>query len=330
MELIRGLHNLDARHRGSVLSIGNYDGVHRGHQALLARLGEASAQHRLPATVMIFEPTPREWFARGEVPRRVLSLRDKLDALAAHGVARVLIARFDARLAAVSAEAFVREILLAQLGMKAVIVGDDFRFGARRAGDFALLQALGAELGFAALAAPTVMVQGQRCSSTALRAALAAADLDGAQTLLGRRYAISGRVRHGLKLARALGMPTANLPLKRLPPLPLGVYAVRASVAGRFEQLAGVAAIGIRPTIGGTPCLLETHLFAEGLDLGESLYGATMRVEFHRYLRREEKFDSLEALKQQMLIDADQVRHGFAAGEAESSFAKHHEAHDRG
>jgi riboflavin kinase / FMN adenylyltransferase len=310
MELIRGLHNLGARGPGCVLSVGNYDGVHRGHQSLLAELRRQAQALGLPATVMTFEPTPREYFAPQQAPRRVLTLRDKLDRLAAHGVDRVLLLRFDARLARQSAEAFIHDTLVATLGMRVLVIGDDFRFGAGRRGDYALLAAEAGRGGYRVMQAPVVQVDAARCSSTALRAALAEARLDHARQLLGTPYAMTGRVRHGKKLARTLDMPTANLPLKRLPPLPYGVYAVRLSAPGRFERLPGVASLGVRPTIGTTPCLLEAHAFGEVGDL----YGQTLRVEFLRFERPELRFDSLDALKAQMRRDADGVQALFAAG----------------
>ena len=307
MELIRGLHNLRDASRGCVLSIGNYDGVHLGHQALLAALREQGAARNLPTTVLTFEPTPREYFSPATAPRRVLTLRVQLDALAGQGVQRVVLARFDAHLAALAAEDFITGIIAHDLGAKALVIGDDFRFGAQRRGDFAMLQAHAGRCGYTLVQAPTLSADGQRCSSTALRTALAAGELEAARRLLGRRYAISGRVRHGKKLARSLGMPTANLPLRQRPPLPFGVYAVRATVPGLFDGCAGIASLGVRPTIGTTPCLLEVHLFADA-----DLYGREMRVDFLRYERPEENFESLEALKQQMHVDAEQVKTFFA------------------
>mgnify|MGYP000075313453 CR=1 FL=1 len=193
MQLIRGLHNLRDASRGCVLSIGNYDGVHRGHQALLQELRQQSEATGLPSTVLTFEPTPREYFAPGQAPRRVLTLRDKLEALAAHGVQRVVIAHFDARLAALSAEAFITDVISRGLGTQVLVIGDDFRFGAGRRGDFAMLQQYADAQGYALVQAPTLITDSVRCSSTALRAALAAGELEAAQRLLGRRFAISGR-----------------------------------------------------------------------------------------------------------------------------------------
>lgn len=308
MELIRGLHNLRDVARGCVLSIGNYDGVHRGHQALLAELRVRSAETGLPATVLTFEPTPREYFAPDQAPRRVLTLRDKIEALASYGVQRLVIAKFNARLASYTPEAFISEVISRDLGAKVLVIGDDFRFGAGRKGDFALLQQRASVHGYELVQAPTLVIDDLRCSSTALRAALAGAQLEAAHRLLGRRFTISGRVRHGKKLARELGMPTANLPLRRLPPLPFGVYAVRVTVPGQFDGCVGIASLGVRPAVGTTPCLLEAHLF----DVQPDLYGETLKVEFLRFEREEQNFASLDALKQQMQRDADHVKTYFA------------------
>ena len=308
MELIRGLHPLRDASRGTVLSIGNYDGVHRGHQSLLAAVRQHANATGLVPTVLTFEPTPREYFAPAQAPRRVLTLRDKLDALAAQGVQRVAIARFDAALAACSAEDFITRIIHQQLGARVLVIGDDFRFGAQRRGDFAMLQSHAAACGYTLVQAPTLSEGGQRVSSTALRAALARGELEPARRMLGRRYAITGRVVHGKKLARSLGMPTANIPLTRLPPLPYGVYAIRAHVPGRFDGAAGIASLGVRPAVGGTPCVLEVHLFGVQPDL----YGARVKVEFLRFEREELPFATLDALKRQMHADADRVKTFFA------------------
>jgi len=314
MELIRGLHNLRERHRGCVLSIGNFDGVHRGHQALLARLRERAREHGVPAAVQMFEPTPREFFARtasapgsggtarGEGPGRIVTLRDKLERLEAEGVQRVLCVRFNRAFAAIEATAFIEHVLVEQLGVQAVVVGDDFRFGAGRRGDLRLLQALGRSYSFSAEAMHTVQVDGERVSSSAVRSALLAGDLARAERLLGRPYAVSGRVRRGLQLGRKLGMPTANVVLKQRPALQYGVYVIEASAGTR--QWQGVASVGVRPTLGEMPCLLEAHLFGEA---GE-LYGEILTVKFLAFLRREARFDSLDALAKQMQEDAAQAR----------------------
>lgn len=294
-ELVRGV--ASARAHSCVLTIGNFDGVHRGHQALLARAGVHARRLGLPLSVLSFEPTPREFFAPHSAPLRIHTLRDKCAALSEHGVQRLVLQRFDARWAAQPAEDFVRRMLVQGLGMRALVVGDDFRFGAGRGGDIALLEALVPQLGFQVEALATVEEAGERCSSTALRAALAKPDLALAARLMGRSYAVSGRVRRGLRLGRELGMPTANLPLRRPLALARGVYAVQAQVAGRYWP--AVANLGVRPTLGLSACLLETHI----LDQPGDLYGREMRVEFHHFLRPEQRFESLEALAAQMQRD---------------------------
>lgn len=309
MQLIRGLRNLPNIGQGRVLSIGNYDGVHLGHQHLLARLRQHGHALALPTSVMTFEPTPREYFSAATAPARVLTLRDKLRLLAEQGVDELLVLRFNRYLRSLSAEAFVEQILLGQLNVKALVVGDDFRFGNGRSGNVDLLRQMGAHHGFIVDEASTQMVGPTRCSSTAVRLSLKSADLKAVQSLLGAPFTISGRVRHGLKLARMLDMPTANLPLKRLPPLPLGVYAVRATVPGRFSRWPAVASVGVRPTIGTTPCMLEVHTF----DNPGDLYHAEMQVEFAQFLRAEAHFESLDALKAQMQSDLESAKRWFAS-----------------
>jgi len=309
MELIRGLHDLAPRHRGSVVSIGNFDGLHRGHQALIARLRALAVEHAVPATVVSFEPMPREYFQRDNPPPRIADLRGKLRDLEAFGVDRVLLLRFGPRLAAMSAETFVRQVLVDGLGARAVIVGDDFRYGAKRTGDLALLQQIGSTAGFSAEGLGTVTLDGARSSSTGLRAALALPDLDTVERLLGRRYRITGRVRHGLKLGRELGMATANLHLRRRPALAHGVYAVKAYWDEAPNGLPGVASLGVRPTLGLTTCLLETHVF----DVKPNLYGREVAIEFHKFLRPQLTFDGLDALAAQMQADGRDARTHFTA-----------------
>lgn len=304
MELIRGLHNLAPRHRGCVLSIGNFDGLHLGHQALLARLRELSLETGLPSTVMIFEPTPREFFAPQSAPPRIAGFRGKLRLLQRAGVDRVLLVRFDRRLAKLPAADFVRQILVQGLGVKAVVLGDDFRFGHQRGGDVNLLRQMSGEGGFSVEGLGSVMVGGVRCSSTAVREALTQPDLARAEALLGRCYRVVGPVRRGLQLGRKLGMPTANLMLRRGTALAHGVYAVRAYWPGRPEGAPGVASVGVRPTLGMTACLLETHVFGGPVEL----YGVELEVEICRYLRPQLRFDSLDALAAQMQADGAQAR----------------------
>mgnify|MGYP000294134218 CR=1 FL=1 len=309
MELIRGLHNLAPRHRGCVLSIGNFDGLHLGHQALIARLRELSRQHGLPSTVMVFEPTPREYLNPQTAPARISGFRGKLRLLQRSGVDRVLLLRFDRRLAHLAAEDFVRQILQQGLGVRAVVVGDDFRFGHKRGGDVSLLRAMSGDGGFSVEGLGSVEVDGLRCSSTAVRQALALPELDRAHTLLGRRYRAVGRVRRGLQLGRKLGMPTANLVLRRGTALAHGVYSVKAYWPERPEGAPGVASLGVRPTLGLTACLLETHVFGDPV----SLYGAEIEIEFWEYQRPQLRFESLDALAAQMQLDGKRAQAFFAA-----------------
>jgi len=302
MELIRGLHNLRERHRGCVLSIGNFDGFHRGHQALIARLKQHAARLGVPVAVQIFEPTPREVFAKAAAPGRIATFRDKLAYLQAAGVERVLCVRFNARFAAIDATRYVEDVLVGRLGVRAVVVGDDFRFGAGRGGDLALLQKLGGRLGFEAEALGAVTAGGERVSSTALREALALPDLARAERLLGRPYALGGRVRRGQQLGRKLGMPTVNVPMRRKPALRMGVYAVQVRAAGR--EWSGVANLGIRPMLERRDCVLEAHVFGEP----GSLYGEQVEVRFMKFLRDEQRFESFEALAAQMQEDGAQAR----------------------
>ena len=226
MEVIRGLHNLRPRHRGSVVTVGNFDGVHRGHQAILAQLQEAGMRLGLPDTVMVFEPQPQEFFQGAGAPARLMHWRDKMEALAAAGVARVLCVRFDQRFRSLTAREFVQKLLVDGLGCRYLVIGDDFRFGCDRSGDFSLLQAAGRESGFDVVSTPTVTVAGERVSSTRIRVAVQAGDFVVAEALLGRPYTVSGRVAHGDKIGRTLGVPTANIPPRRLVSPLGGIYAV--------------------------------------------------------------------------------------------------------
>jgi riboflavin kinase/FMN adenylyltransferase len=298
MQLVRGLHNLRPQHRGCVATIGNFDGVHRGHQAILARLRERAVELGLPSCVVIFEPQPREFFAPQTAPARLARLRDKLDLLAGEGVDLVLCLAFNQRLSKLSAAEFVDTVLIDGLGVKHLEVGDDFRFGCDRVGDFDFLQKVGAEKGFTVEAAQTVEIDGVRVSSTKVRNALAAADFALAEHLLGRAFEISGRVLHGQKLARQLGTPTANVQLKRRRVPLTGVYLVSAQIDGKVWP--GVANIGVRPSVAGDG---RPHLEIHLLDFTGDVYGRRLTVVFHQKLRDEQRFASLEALK--TAIDAD-------------------------
>lgn len=294
---------------GVALTIGNFDGVHRGHQAMLARLKEAAAQRGLPAAVMTFEPHPREFFTPDQAPARLTSLREKLELMQALGVDLVYLCRFGPRFAALTAEEFIARILHETVHAKWVLVGDDFRFGARRAGDFPLLRAAGQRYGFEAETLPSVRVDGTRVSSTAVREALAAGDMEWAAKLLGRPYSISGRVVHGDKLGKALGFPTANIQMKHNRPPLTGIFAVElCGLDGAC--LPGVASLGVRPTVkdNGAPTL-EVHVF----DFHERIYGAHVRVNFLHKLRDEAKYPTLEALIAQIERDVAEAKRFFLA-----------------
>ncbi len=307
MELVRGHHNLRPRHRGCVATIGNFDGVHLGHQAVLGQLAEKAAELQLPTMVVTFEPQPQEFFGRGAMPPRLTRFREKFLALRRYSVDRVLCLRFDRHLAAMPAEAFVRMLLVEGIGVRYLVTGDDFRFGKDRRGDFALLQAAGAELGFTVVNMHTFGIDRERVSSTRIREALAAGDLAGAEKLLGRPYRMCGRVAHGDRRGRSIGFPTANIHLHRKASPVQGVYAVEMfGVAG--EPVPGVANVGNRPTVGGTRSLLEVHLF----DFAEDIYGRHVHVDFLHKLRAERKFESFDALRQQIHRDAEQARGWFA------------------
>jgi len=290
------------------LTIGNFDGVHRGHQAMIERMVSHARAMQLPSCVLTFEPHPREFFTPATAPARLTRLRDKLELMAAAGVNRVHVARFDARLAALAAERFVEDIVARGLRAAWLLVGRDFRFGAKRGGDFALLEQLAARHGIELEAMPEVALQGERVSSSAVRAALAAGDLGVAQQLLGRPYAMSGRVAYGEKLGRELGFPTANIVLRKLPPL-AGIFVVECRIEGDAGWRPGVASVGRRPTVNPTATpLLEVHL----LDYTGDLYRRHLQVRFLQKLRDEEKYDGVPALRAAIARDAAQARIHFA------------------
>jgi len=304
VELIRGLHNLRPRHRGCVATIGNFDGVHRGHQAVLAELNARAEALGLPSLAMIFEPQPAEYFAPERAPARLTRLREKLAAIAACGVGRVLLLHFDHRLAGMVPRRFVEELLIDRLGTRLLFVGDDFRFGRDRAGDHALLESYQARGFFELASLPTVRLGGERISSTRIRDALAAGDLALAERLLGRPYHVCGHVAHGFQRGRTIGFPTANIALRRRRSPVHGVYAVWVGGLGARPR-AGVANVGNRPTVdGGDAFWLEVHLF----DFDELIYGRHVDVRFVRKLRDEKKFESFEALKRQIQRDAAAAR----------------------
>ncbi len=288
--------------RGSVVCIGAFDGLHLGHQALVRHTIARARALGVPAVVLTFEPLPREFFARENPPPRLTLARAKVEALQALGVDVIGLLRFDARMAAMSADHFARHMLGQRLTAREVWIGPDFRFGNRRAGDLALLQAIGAELGFHAQAIDPIDVGGERVSSTRIREALRAGDFAGAARFLGRPYAIGGRVVRGQQLGRTLGFPTANLRFPKTPALS-GIYATWVHGVGR-QPWASVSSFGTRPTVDGVEPLLEAHLF----DFAGDLYGKHIEVEFVARLRDEQKFPDLSSLTDQMHRDAAQAR----------------------
>lgn len=307
MELIRGLRNLPRFPRGCVATIGNFDGVHLGHQAVLGQLAEKAQELGLPAVVITFEPYPQEFFARGATPPRLTRFREKIQALRRYSVDRVLCLRFDRALASTPAEDFIRRILIEGLGVRYLVVGDDFRFGHRRQGDFAMLKAAGAQQGFQVANRHTFSIDGARVSSTRIREALARGDLRGAEKLLGRPYRMCGRVARGDQRGRMLGFPTANIYLHRKASPVQGVFAVEVFGLDA-EPLPGVANVGTRPTVDGTRALLEVHLF----DFAQDIYGRYVQVDFLHKLRDEQRFASLDELKRQIAVDGQQARDFFS------------------
>lgn len=305
MQIIRGLRPGKSGRlplSGCVLTVGNFDGVHRGHQQLLDRIRRQAERLAVPSAVMIFEPMPREFFQGEAAPARISSLREKLEDLRALGVDQAVLIRFDREFAAMTREAFA-QLLVDRLRARYVVLGHDFRFGAGRQGDFDWLREFAATQGCEVEQCPAYRHEGERVSSTLIRERLTAGAVQAAAALLGRDYRISGRVARGQQLARTLGMPTANIVLRQRRALRYGIYAVRVLTAdgGGFD---GVASVGVRPTVNGRDCWLEVHLF----DFAGDLYGQRLEVQFVAFLRDEARFDSLDALRAQMHRDAEQAR----------------------
>ncbi|MEQ1775468.1 MAG: bifunctional riboflavin kinase/FAD synthetase [Burkholderiales bacterium] len=291
------------------LTIGNFDGVHLGHRAMLDELARASLRLAVPSCVMLFEPQPREFFAPDVAPARLTSLREKLELLDASGVNHVHVCRFNYAFAQITAQDFIERVLVRGLGVRWLQVGDDFRFGARRAGDFVMLKQDAPRLGYEVQALPSVMVDGIRVSSTAVRDALAAGDCVRAARLLGRAYSISGRVVRGDQLGRTLGFPTANVQMKHNRAPLAGIFAVE--VRGAADGVVqGAASLGVRPTVKvGGAAVLEVYLF----DFKEEIYGRPVRVDFLHKLRDEEKYTDLESLKRQIALDVENAQKYFAS-----------------
>jgi riboflavin kinase/FMN adenylyltransferase len=312
MELIRGLHNMRPRHRGCVVTIGAFDGVHLGHQAVIRHLLQKSKELEVPSVVIVFEPLPREYFAPLEAPARIMSFREKFYALQALGVDRLMRLRFNEQLRTMSAQQFLDDIFVDGLGVRYIVLGDDFRFGNDREGDLAFIREQGRRYGYQAGPTPTESVGGERVSSTRIRSALEAADFAEAERLLGRPYSISGKVIYGRQLGQTIGTPTANLELRRLRAPLSGVYAVEVSGAG-LEAAWGVANVGVRPTIDDSiKANLEVHL----LDREIGLYGQHIEVTFRHKLRDERKFETMEELMLNIARDIDNTRDWFVRHQA--------------
>ncbi|WP_249977501.1 bifunctional riboflavin kinase/FAD synthetase [Vreelandella olivaria] len=311
MHVIRGLHNLKAAHRGCVATIGNFDGVHRGHQAILLQCREHAARLKVPLTVVVFEPQPREFFAGDQAPPRLTRLREKVRLLGTHGAEQVLCLPFNDALRSLTGREFIDQVLVAGLGVKHLVVGDDFRFGCDRQGDFSLLAAVGRKQGFGVEHTRTFTVDDERVSSTRVRTLLASGNFAAAQRQLGRPYSLHGRVVRDQQLGRTIGVPTANLPLLPQPLTLRGVFAVVAKLANG-ERYPAVANVGFRPTVGSKRPTLEVHL----LEYSGDLYGQRLTVYPCVRLRGEVKFDDFDALKAQIERDQARARCYFAAAGA--------------
>ncbi len=319
MEIIRGLHNLKTQQTGCVATIGNFDGVHCGHQHILRQLVDKAISYQLPSMVITFEPQPQEFFAPKLAPARLTRFRDKVEVIADCGIDKLLVIHFNQSFSQLSADDFIQQFLVARLGIRYLQVGDDFQFGKGRSGNFTTLVAAGEQAGFSVDNTETYRYQHERVSSTRIRQALEAGDLEITTQLLNRPYWMSGHVQHGDKRGRTIGFPTANVPLHRETPAVSGVFAVRlwGRDLGKCKNtlnisdkqgINGIANIGYRPTVDGTKGLLEVHLF----DFEGDLYGKLVHVDFLHKLREEMKFDSFELLKQQILTDAEAARTFFS------------------
>ncbi len=307
MEIIRGLGNLLPKHRGCVATIGTFDGLHLGHQAVLEQVCIKSEELKQPSVAIIFEPLPGEYLSPKNAPSRLMSFREKVKALKNQGIDRVLCVRFDDQLRSMSAQKFVNRVFLDGLGVKFLVFGDDFRFGNDRKGDLLFVKKIGKVYGFEAVATASVLLGGKRISSTRIREALGVGDLNLAGNLLGRPYSIEGKVVYGRQLGRTLGTPTANIELNR-PSCPLsGVYAVKVFGEG-INNSFGVANVGVRPTVNDTiRPNLEVHL----LDFNRDIYGCRIEVFFLSKIREEKKFSSLEQLKENIAKDQLSAREWF-------------------
>lgn len=310
MELIRNLNDLQARKQPCVATIGNFDGFHLGHRAVLSQLRRIADLTDLPMSVLVFEPQPLEFFDPVKAPARLTRWREKYQLLREYGVDRMVCLRFDDRLASLSAEAFVLDLLLDKMAVKHLLIGDDFRFGKGRAGDYELLLNLSRQHDFQIERSETFLIDGDRVSSSRIREALQADDLALAARLLGWNYNISGRVMHGDQLGRTLGFPTANIELRRMKTAIHGIFVATVTVdedGAEASPCPSVAYIGSKPTVGGTHTLLEAHVFD---DVGD-LYGKYIKVEFLKKLRDDKRFDSFKLLKKQIEDDVKTAKEYF-------------------
>lgn len=300
-QLIRGLYNISPELKGGVVTIGNFDGVHYGHKCLIEKVKERARALHTHSIVITFEPQPMEYFAHGKV-ERLTRWREKFYELANTGIDFILVLRFNKKLASLTAEEFIKEVLVEGLAVEHVIVGDDFRFGYNREGDFHFLRKIGEDQGFTVESMPSVLLKGERVSSTRIRQALAEGNHDLTEILLGRAYRMMGRVVHGDKLGRQLGFPTANIYLHRVATPVRGIYIVRMHGLEN-HGLPGVANVGIRPTVGGTRSLLEVYIF----NFDRDIYGQQVSVEFCQKIRPEEHYANLDLLKEAIAKDAAQA-----------------------
>ena len=292
MKLIRGLYNLTRPLPASAVTIGNFDGVHRGHQLVISQLKQVAASASLPTVVIIFEPQPIEYFAPGKAPKRLSRFREKIAYLKTQQIDYLLCLHFDQKLAGQSAEEFVQKILVESLNTRHLVIGDDFHFGKNRQGNFQFLKHNSERFGFMVDETETLMVDGERVSSTRIRESINRGDFEKAAELLGRPYSLSGRIAHGQKLGRELGYPTINIKMGDKTLIVKGIFAV--NVKGIDNRvLQGVASIGTRPTVNGVDTILEVYI----LDFDQDVYGYSVEVEFLHKIRDEQKFDSLEELR---------------------------------
>ncbi|NRD72802.1 bifunctional riboflavin kinase/FAD synthetase [Shewanella sp. VB17] len=303
MELIRGINNILPAHHGCVLTIGNFDGVHRGHAEVISKLVEKARKLNVPATLMTFEPQPQEMFRGENAPARLSTLRDKIVLLEELGIDRLVCINFNARFAEMSAKDFIDTLLVKSLGVKYLVVGDDFCFGKERAGNFEMLRSAGEKHQFAVVSMQSFLLGDKRVSSTEIRELLAKGKMEQARRLLGHPFTLCGRVAHGQKIGRTLGFPTANIALKRQVSPVRGVFAVTL-YWDNSDVYDGVANVGFRPTVNGQKCQLEVHIF----DFDGDLYGRTVEVELVAKIRDEQPFQSLEALKTQINNDVNKAK----------------------